>query len=32
MRLGAETVNVFAYDRRGYADSPPLERPALLAD
>ena len=32
MRLGAETVNVFAYDLRGYADSPPLERPALLAD
>jgi len=32
MRLGAETVNVFAYDRRGYAGSPPLERPALIAD
>jgi pimeloyl-ACP methyl ester carboxylesterase len=32
MRLGAETVNVFAYDRRGYAGSLPLERPALIAD
>lgn len=32
MRLGAETVNVFAYDRRGYAGSPQLDRPASIAD